>query len=54
MQGNNLDPGALVLSMSTGAPEPKSLLTWSRMNPASAIPKVKLINFMGSYVVTLG
>ena len=53
-QGNNISPGALVLSVSTGAPEPKSFLT-SRMNLATAIPKIELlIHSMGSYLVAPG
>ena len=54
MQGNYLDPGAIVLRVSTGAAEPKCFLT-SRMNSATAIPKIKLrIHSMGSYLVALG
>ena len=53
MQGNNLNPGALVLSVSTEASEPKCFLT-SRMKLATAIPKIKLIHSMSSYLVALG
>ena len=53
MQGNNLTPGASVLSVSTEALEPKCFLT-STMNSATAIPKIELIHSMGSYLVALG
>ena len=52
-EGNNPDPGALVLMVSTGALAPKRFLT-SRMNSAKKIRKIKLIHSMGSCVVALG
>ena len=53
MNGNHLEPGAVVLRVSTGASEPKCFLT-SRLNSATAIPKIELIHSMGSYLVALG
>jgi hypothetical protein len=41
IQGNNPEPGALVLRVSTGASEPKCFLT-SMMNLAKVIPKIEL------------
>ena len=52
MQGNNLDPGAIVLTVSTGASEPKCFLT-SRMKSATAIPNIELIHSMDSYLIAL-
>jgi hypothetical protein len=53
MEGNDPDPGAVILSVVTGALEPKCFLT-SRTNSATARPKIELIHSMGTYVVALG
>jgi hypothetical protein len=53
MAGNDHNPGALVLMVSTGASEPKCFLT-ARANSATAIPRIKLIHSVGNYVVVLG
>lgn len=50
-EGNN--PGALVLTVVTGAAEPKCFLT-ARTNSVTATPKIELIHSMGNYVVALG
>ena len=56
MQGNNLDPGTLVVtsSVSTGASEPKCFLTLRMNSATTAIPKIELIHYVGSYLVALG
>ena len=53
LEGNNPDPGALVLMVPTGASAPKCFLT-SRMSSAKKIRKIELIHSMGSCVVALG
>jgi hypothetical protein len=52
-EGNDPDPGAAVLMVSTGASAPKCFLT-SRMNSVvAAILKIELIHSMGNCVVAL-
>jgi hypothetical protein len=54
LEGNNPNPGGLVLMVATGASEePKCFLT-ARMNSATVIPKIELIHSLGNYVVALG
>jgi hypothetical protein len=53
MEGDDPDPGAVVLSVATGALEPKCFLT-ARTNSATAVPQIELIHSMGTYVVALG
>ena len=53
LQGNNPDPGDLVLSVTTGSVEPECFLA-SRTNSANARPKIKLIHSVGARVVALG
>ena len=49
IQGNNLDPGTLMIGVSTGALKPKSFVAWSM-----AMPMIQLIHSMESYVYMLG
>ena len=53
LNGNNDDPGALVLMASTGASEPKCFLT-ARMNSARSVPQIELVHSVDNYVVALG
>jgi hypothetical protein len=53
MAGDDHNPGALVLMVSTGASQPKCFLT-ARANSATAIPRIKLIHsVLGKHVVAL-
>jgi hypothetical protein len=53
-EGNDPEPGALVLMVAAGALEPECFLA-ARANSGTAIPKIiELIHSMGNYEVALG